>query len=162
MPSPVPKLAPRNQRQPLTRSQMMARIRSKNTRPELLTRAAVHALGCRFRTHVTSLPGNPDLANKARRWAIFVHGCFWHSHGGCALASKPKSNASYWTEKLRGNRRRDRLKLAHLRAAGYRVMVLWECECRDDSKLIKALRRFFGSGRQLRRSAPSGKSRTSP
>lgn len=162
MPSPIPKLAPRKQREPLSRSQMMARIRSKNTRPELLTRAAVHALGLRFRTHVTTLPGNPDLANKTGRWAIFVHGCFWHSHGRCALASKPKSNAPYWTEKLRGNRRRDRLKLANLRAAGYRVLVLWECECRDGSKLTKALKAFFGSGRQLRRSAPNGKSRTLP
>src|SRR4051812_30382304 len=142
MPSPAPKLAPRRQRNPLTRSQMMARIRSKNTRPELRTRAAVHALGLRFRTHVTTLPGNPDLANKARRWAIFVHGCFWHSHGKCALASKPKSNAPYWTGKLRGNRKRDRLKLARLREAGYRVLVLWECQTRDSEKLNKALTDF--------------------
>lgn len=143
MPSPVPKLAPRHRREPLTRSQMMARIRSKNTRPELLTRAAVHALGLRFRTHVTTLPGNPDIANKARRWAIFVHGCFWHSHGGCALASKPRSNALYWTEKLRGNRQRDRLKLERLRAAGFRVLVLWECQTRDSDELSGAVRDFF-------------------
>lgn len=160
MPSPVPKLAPRKQREPLTRSQMMARIRSKNTRPELLTRAAVHALGLRFRTHVTTVPGTPDLANKTKRWAILVHGCFWHSHSRCALASKPKSNAPYWTEKLRGNRKRDRLNLAHLRAAGYRVLVLWECECRDGSKLTKVLRHFFARAPQLRRSVSSGQSRT--
>ena len=150
MPSPVPKLAPRNERQPLTRSQMMARIRSKNTRPELLTRAAVHALGLRFRTHVTTLPGNPDLANKTRRWAIFVHGCFWHSHGRCALASKPKSNAPYWTEKLHGNSKRDRIKAAHLRAAGYRVLILWECQCRDGNRMTKALMDFFGIAPKLR------------
>jgi DNA mismatch endonuclease (patch repair protein) len=145
MQSSVPKLAPRRRRAPLTRSQMMARIRSKNTRPELLTRAAVHALGQRFRTHVTTLPGNPDLANKTQQWAIFVHGCFWHSHGRCALASKPKSNAPYWTEKLRGNRKRDRRKLANLREAGFRVFVLWECQTRDSEKLNEVVTDFFSS-----------------
>jgi len=94
------KIAPRRLRDPLTRSQMMGRIRSKNTVPEVRTRSAVYALGVRFRAHVTDLPGKPDLATKTRRWAIFVHGCFWHSHEGCQLASKPRSNTPYWSEKL--------------------------------------------------------------
>src|ERR1700682_1666995 len=101
MPSPVPALPPRRKRQPVTRSQMTGRLRSQKPRPEILTRAAVHALGIRFRNHVSSLPGKPDLANKTRKWAIFVHGCFWHSHRGCKLASDPKSNKGYWGEKLR-------------------------------------------------------------
>jgi DNA mismatch endonuclease (patch repair protein) len=121
----------------------MARIRSKDTRPEILARAAVHALGVHFRTHVTSLPGKPDLANKARRWAIFVHGCFWHSHTGCALASKPRTNKSYWTPKLQGYMTRDRARIRGLRAAGYRVLIVWECDARDGSRMRDALKRFF-------------------
>jgi DNA mismatch endonuclease (patch repair protein) len=110
---------------------MMARIRSKNTKPEVLTRSAVQALGLRFRTHVDDLPGKPDLANKTRKWAIFVHGCFWHSHAGCRLASSPKSNTGYWTDKLARNRARDVDKIAALEARGFRVLVVWECDVRD-------------------------------
>lgn len=143
MPTVTPRLPPRRQRNPLTRPEMMARIRSENTRPEILARAAVHALGVRFRTHVASLPGKPDLANKARRWAIFVNGCFWHSHTGCTLASKPRTNKSYWTPKLQGNKARDRARIRGLRAAGYRVLVIWECEAREGSPMRDALKRFF-------------------
>lgn len=96
------KIAPRRLRDPLTRSQLMGRIRSKNTMPEVRTRLAVHALGVRFRIHVADLPGKPDLANKTRHWAIFVHGCFWHSHEGCQLASKPRSNTGYGPRSLSG------------------------------------------------------------
>jgi DNA mismatch endonuclease (patch repair protein) len=143
MPTVVPKLLPRRKRAPLSRSEMMGRIRSQNTRPEILTRAAVHAWGLRFRKHVASLPGKPDLANKARRWAIFVHGCFWHSHRGCNLASQPKSNKGYWTQKLRRNRERDAEKIAALRALGFRVLVIWECDVRNGLRLEKILRQFF-------------------
>src|SRR5713101_5907652 len=122
---------------------MMARIRSKNTKPEVLTRSAVQALGLRFRNHVVDLPGKPDIANKTRKWAIFVHGCFWHSHRGCKLASKPKSNTSYWRDKLSGNRARDAAKLAVLQALGFNVLVAWECDVRNGVRLEKALRAFF-------------------
>jgi DNA mismatch endonuclease, patch repair protein len=141
--APLPKILPRRKRAPLTRSQMMARIRSRDTKPEILTRAAVHALGLRFRKHVASLPGYPDLANKHRKWAIFVHGCFWHSHDGCRLASDPKSNRKYWIEKLERNRLRDASKIAALRASGFNVLVVWECEVRDGTKLQRALWKFF-------------------
>jgi DNA mismatch endonuclease (patch repair protein) len=124
---------------------MMARIRSKDTRPEVLTRSAVQALGLRFRNHVVDLPGKPDLANKTRKWAIFVHGCFWHSHAGCRLASSPKSNAGYWREKLARNQARDAERTAALEAQGYRVLVVWECEVRDGARLIRALKSFFAS-----------------
>jgi DNA mismatch endonuclease (patch repair protein) len=147
MSADLPKILPRRNRQPLTRSQMMARIRSENTRPEILTRAAVHALGFRFRKHVSSLPGKPDLANKTRRWAIFVHGCFWHSHRGCKLASDPKSNRQYWGEKLKRNKARDADKIATLRALGFKVLVVWECDVRDGSRLNKALWEFFDADR---------------
>lgn len=141
--SPVAKIPPRRKREPLTRSQIMSRIRSQNTRPEVLTRAAVHRMGYRFRNHVADLPGNPDLANKRARWAIFVHGCFWHSHDSCKLASSPKTNTGYWVEKLAGNRRRDSEKITALRAMGLRVLIVWECEVRDGARLKEALQVFF-------------------
>jgi DNA mismatch endonuclease (patch repair protein) len=137
------KIAPRRLRDPLTRSQMMGRIRSKNTLPEVRTRSAVHALGLRFRVHVADLPGKPDLANKTRRWAIFVHGCFWHSHEGCQLASKPRSNTGYWSEKLARNRERDIVHLQALSDLGYDVLTIWECEARDDLRLREAVAAFF-------------------
>jgi DNA mismatch endonuclease, patch repair protein len=151
MQSPLEKLAPRGKRSPLTRSQMMARIRSQDTRPEIITRAAVHALGIRFRKHVSALPAKPDLANQKQKWAILVHGCFWHSHESCKLASNPKSNRPYWEEKLWRNRERDAAKIAALRALGFRVLVVWECDVRRGSRLQTALRKFFCAGRQRSR-----------
>jgi DNA mismatch endonuclease (patch repair protein) len=137
------KIAPRRLRDALTRSQMMGRIRSKDTLPEIRTRSAVHALGRRYRVHVADLPGKPDLANKARRWAIFVHGCFWHSHDGCQLASKPRSNTGYWSAKLVRNRERDLLHRRALEELGYEVLTVWECETRDEEKLRVAVGAFF-------------------
>jgi DNA mismatch endonuclease, patch repair protein len=144
--SPVARIPPRRKREPLSRSQMMARIRSKNTKPEVLTRSAVQELGLRFRNHVDDLPGKPDLANKTRKWAIFVHGCFWHSHAGCRLASSPKSNTGYWTDKLARNKTRDADKIAALKAKDFRVLVVWECDVRDGARLKHALQTFFASG----------------
>lgn len=143
--SAVAKIPPRWKREPLTRSQIMARIRSKNTKPEVLTRSAIQALGLRFRNNVSDLPGRPDLANKSRKWAIFVHGCFWHSHTGCRLASSPKTNTDYWSEKLARNRARDAEKIAVLESLGFRVLILWECEVRTDERLKEILAAFFFS-----------------
>lgn len=143
MPAQLPKIPPRARRDPLTRSQIMSRIQSMNTRPEVLTCAAVHRMGFRFRKHVADLPGKPDMANKRRKWAIFVHGCFWHSHDNCSLASSPKTNTDYWIVKLRRNRERDEIKLRELRAKGFRVLVVWECETRDGHQMHERLRGFF-------------------
>jgi DNA mismatch endonuclease (patch repair protein) len=121
----------------------MSRIRSKDTRPEVGTRSAVHALGIRFRKHVDDLPGKPDLANRKKRWAILVHGCFWHSHQGCQLASNPKSNKDYWTEKLRRNRARDQEKIAALEKMGFRVLIVWECEVRTGKRFLTRIKQFF-------------------
>lgn len=96
-------------------------------------------MGFRFRKHVDSLPGKPDLANQRRKWAIFVHGCFWHSHENCLLASKPKTNSAYWAPKLQRNIDRDRLKVSELKGLGYRVIVIWECETRDAMVLDRRL-----------------------
>ena len=136
-------IAPRHLRDPLNRSQIMGRIRSKNTLPEVRTRSTVHALGLRFRVHVVDLPGKPDLANKTRRWAIFVNGCFWHSHEGCQLASKPRSNTGYWSEKLARNCDRDIVHLQALSDLGYQILTIWECETRDDVRLRVATAAFF-------------------
>lgn len=142
-PRPVERIPPRRKREPLARSQMMSHICSKNTRPEVLTRSAVQRIGLRFRNHIDELPGKPDLANKSRRWAIFVHGCFWHSHPGCRLASSPKSNTDYWTKKLARNKARDTEKIAALEARGFRVGIVWECDTRNADRLKEALATFF-------------------
>ena len=133
----------RNSRDPLTRSQIMSRIRSKDTRPEKITRSLVHGLGHRFRINVPTLPGKPDLANKKKKWTVFVHGCFWHSHVGCRLSSSPKSNRDYWIPKLASNVERDQQKKAELEALGYRVLVIWECETLDVPTLKSDLVCFF-------------------
>jgi DNA mismatch endonuclease (patch repair protein) len=143
MPSALPKILPRNKRAPLTRSQMMARIRSKDTKPERLARAAIHALGVRFRKHVHELPGKPDITNRKQKWAVFIHGCFWHSHAGCKLASDPKSNRGYWVENLKRNAARDAKKVAELGALGFRVLVIRECDVRDGRRMHRSLARFF-------------------
>jgi DNA mismatch endonuclease, patch repair protein len=122
---------------------MMSRIRAQNTNPEMRVRSAIHRLGLRFRKHAKDLPGNPDLANRRKRWAIFVHGCFWHSHEGCRLASQPKSNTAYWKPKLEGNLTRDRAHYRELELRGYRVFVIWECDTRNPELLnstVRALR----------------------
>ncbi|MDX8464922.1 DNA mismatch endonuclease Vsr [Mesorhizobium sp. VK23B] len=150
----VEKIPPRRLRDPLTRSQIMGRIRSKDTRPEMRTRSAVHALGIRFRVHVADLPGKPDLANKARRWAIFVHGCFWHSHDGCQMASKPQSNTGYWYAKLQRNRERDALHQQALRDLGYQVHTVWECATRNEESLRETVAAFF-NGPASKSNAPS-------
>ena len=137
------KMAPRPLRDPLTRSEIMGRIRSRNTKPEIRTRSAVHALGLRFRIHVADLPGKPDLANKTRRWAIFVHGCFWHLHEACQFASKPRSNTGYWSDKLVRNRERDAIHEKALQDLGYDVLIVWECDTRDALRLRTVVAAFF-------------------
>lgn len=156
-------LLPRRKRAPLTRSEVMARIRSKDTLPEVRLYAGLKAAGLRFRRHVDNLPGKPDLANKRKAWAVFVHGCFWHSHRRCWLASKPKSNSEYWRQKLERNIRRDRAKVRELRRLGYRVFIVWECETRKGSRLrtiVRDLSEKLGSNLKTEVSASSrGRSR---
>ena len=112
---------------PATRSRMMAGIRGKNTRPELLIRKALHARGFRYRIHCKDLPGNPDLCFPKYRAVIFVHGCFWHRCPRCAL-ELPKSNVDYWSEKFERNVERDRMKEAALLDRGGKVHTIWECD----------------------------------
>lgn len=112
-------------------SARLARVRQHDTKPELAVRRLVTRLGRRYRVSNRDLPGSPDLANRRRRWAIFVHGCFWHDHRGCALATKPKRNAEFWAAKLAKNRERDQLAVDDLTRHGFRVLVIWECWTRE-------------------------------
>ena len=113
---------------PEVRSRMMAGIRSRNTKPEIYVRSRVHRAGLRFRLHSPDLPGKPDLVLRRHRAVVFVHGCFWHRHPGCKHAYTPKSNARFWLRKLEGNAARDVLNQAALRAHGWRVFTVWECQ----------------------------------
>ncbi|WP_138468320.1 very short patch repair endonuclease [Poseidonocella sp. HB161398] len=112
---------------PEVRSRMMAAIRRKNTRPELAVRRALHAAGFRFRIDVRKLPGRPDLVLRKWNTVVFVHGCFWHRHAGCAKASEPKSRTEYWSAKFAANTARDARNEAALLEAGWRVATVWEC-----------------------------------
>lgn len=109
--------------------------------PEIRVGAALYELGFRYRRHVTSLPGTPDFANRRRRWAIFVHGCFWHSHHGCRRATVPKTRTEYWLPKLMGNVERDKAHIEELQRLGFLVLVIWECQIRDADSIRDVLAR---------------------
>lgn len=126
----------------------MARVRSKDTKPEMQVRRLVHAMGYRYRLHDRKLPGHPDLVFKGRRKVIFVHGCFWHRHEGCGLARLPKSRLDFWLPKLEGNRLRDARKLEQLNQLGWTSLVIWECELKDICLLEKRLKTFLGWGQE--------------
>lgn len=132
---------------PERRSENMRRIRAANTLPEMTVRRLVHAMGFRFRLHVKTLPGRPDLVFSKGRKVILVHGCFWHSHQGCKEAHIPKTRLGYWRPKLERNRRRDLENTSELRQLGWNVLVIWECETAKTGALTKRLRRFLRSKR---------------
>lgn len=113
------------------RSNLMSRVRAKDTKPELLVRRICHRAGFRYRLHSPALPGKPDLVFPRLRKAIWVHGCFWHRHDGCAKATIPKSNAEFWSAKFERNVARDATVLQALRKMGWDTLVVWECETRD-------------------------------
>lgn len=113
----------------------MGRVKGKDTRPERLVRSALHAKGHRFRLQARDLPGRPDIVFRGDRLAIFVHGCFWHRHEGCAHCREPKSRLDFWREKFAANVERDRRAVASLEANGWSVETIWECEARDEERL---------------------------
>lgn len=106
----------------------MGRVRQKGTAAELAVGRTLRALGFAYRKNVRGLPGSPDFANKRRRWAVFVQGCFWHGHTGCSRATLPKANRAFWEEKFSRNRVRDAAAVKTLRRMGFRVVLIWECE----------------------------------
>lgn len=119
---------------PAERSERMSRIRGKDTRPELTLRKVLHALGLRYRLHGAGLPGKPDLVFPRYRSVVFVHGCFWHRHVGCSIATTPKSNTTFWEQKFEKNTDRDRRVTLELEKAGWKVLVAWECELSSMTK----------------------------
>lgn len=128
----------------------MGRVRGKNTGPEVMVRRIAHALGYRFRIHRRDLPGTPDLVFSGKRKAIFVHGCFWHRHPGCRKASTPMTRSEFWQAKFARNVERDARNERELRAAGWDVLTVWECETRDVETLSSTLCAFLGQiGKRL-------------
>lgn len=111
----------------MSRSEMMSRIGPRDTAPETAIRKALHRAGYRFRLHRKDLPGRPDLTLARHRAVIFVHGCFWHGHGGCGSFRLPKTNADFWREKIGRNMMRDKAVTSALVSQGWRVLVVWEC-----------------------------------
>ena len=135
----------------------MARVRHKDTSPELIVRRLLHRLGYRYRLHGKQLPGKPDLVFAGRRKVIFVHGCFWHQHEDerCTRRRRPTSNTAYWEGKLDRNVARDRAAVQQLAAAGWQTLIVWECETRDVDALSARLRAFLGSSRLRMQLLPS-------
>lgn len=125
------------------RSTIMSRVRSANTGPEIQVRKILHRLGYRFRLHRRDLPGTPDIVLPAHDSVILVHGCFWHRHDGCGDASTPNTRVDFWKKKFAENITRDGKKVAALRALGWNVLTIWECELRDEVALARKLTRLL-------------------
>jgi len=128
-------------RSPEQRRRIMQAVGTNNTSPELIVRKLLFRMGYRYRLHRRGLPGTPDIVFPGRKKAIFVHGCFWHSHA-CPKGRPPKSRLDYWETKLLANRLRDGKKQADLAALGWAVLVVWQCETRDPVRLEATLRQF--------------------
>jgi DNA mismatch endonuclease (patch repair protein) len=125
------------------RSWIMSHVKGKDTKPEIRVRSIVHRLGFRFRKHKSDLPGNPDIVLVKHRKVIFVHGCFWHGHKKCSRASRPKSNESFWIEKLDKNISRDRRNKHNLESQDWKVLIIWSCEIKNILILQKKIVNFL-------------------
>lgn len=125
---------------PAIRKRVMRSIKSSNTKPELAVRQVLTRLGYRYRLHVRSLAGRPDIVFPGRKLVLFVHGCLWHLHENCPLARTPKSKPDYWPAKLARNKSRDAQNRKDLEDIGWNVAVIWECETRDSAELEKRVR----------------------
>ena len=126
----------------------MAKICGAHTQPERRVRSVLHSLGLRFRLHQAALPGRPDIVLRRHGTVVFVHGCFWHRHAACRGATTPKTNRGFWQRKFRADVRRDAGNQRDLRAAGWRVVVVWECELARPKRLAARLRRLFGTSQR--------------
>lgn len=124
---------------PAQRSQNMAAIHSKNTRPEILVRKYLWGRGFRFRLHDRRLPGSPDLVLPRFRTCIFVNGCFWHGHTGCPSFRLPKTNTQFWADKISRNRLRDARNIALLHHLGWYTITVWECQLRHKDQRLSTL-----------------------
>ena len=127
------------------RSEIMRRVRSTGTKPELSVRRELHRRGYRYRLHRSDLPGRPDIAFPSRRKVLFVNGCFWHLHPGCVQVRMPEANRDYWEAKLTRNRQRDVENINALRNLGWEAMTVWECELQDLDDVLARVESFLGS-----------------
>lgn len=130
---------------PRKRSEIMRAVRGRDTKPEMVVRKLVWRLGYRYRLHVRSVPGCPDLVFRSRRKAIFVHGCFWHRHSCSGGRSMPTSRAKYWRQKFERNRARDLKHRRELSRMGWRVLTIWECQTRKPDSVESRLKAFLDS-----------------
>lgn len=135
-------------RPPLTRSEVMSRVRGKDTAPEMRVRRTFWAAGLRYRLYDKRLPGKPDIVFASRRTVVFVHGCFWHAHDGCPRHRIPKTRADWWGAKIARNVERDARVRHALKAAGWTVFVIWECETENPSKVQALAQAIIGIARQ--------------
>jgi DNA mismatch endonuclease (patch repair protein) len=124
---------------PEARSYNMSRIRGRDTKPEMLVRKLLHSMGFRYRLHVKDLPGKPDLVFPRAKTVLFVHGCFWHMHRCKYGKPAPATNTTFWAEKRRSNVERDKRNRTGLKAAGWKVFEIWECQTRDEDTLLEKL-----------------------
>jgi len=122
----------------------MSRVKSKDTKPEIIVRKLAHSLGYRFRLHRKDLPGTPDLTFPSRMKVIFVHGCFWHRHRGCRKTTTPKTNMDFWKNKFRKNIQRDKNSIEQLKGLGWKALVIWECETKNIEEIQKKIVDFLG------------------
>ena len=128
------------------RTKIMSSIRGKDTKPELVVRRLLHGAGYRFRIHVKTLPGKPDLYFSSRAKAVFVNGCFWHGHEKCRKGTtRPKTNRHFWQKKIHENVRRDREKRKELAELGIKSFVVWECDLSRTDEVVSALKQFLGA-----------------
>jgi DNA mismatch endonuclease (patch repair protein) len=126
------------------RSEVMSRIKGRNTKPELAVRSLLHRMGYRFRLHKADLPGKPDIVLSRYKTITFVHGCFWHRHKDCRFAYTPKSRTEFWLKKLESNVIRDIQVKSDLELLGWRVITVWECELRDMDQLPRKIAAELG------------------
>ena len=123
----------------------MRAVHAKDTAPELFVRSMLYRLGYRFRLHLRTLPGAPDIVIPGRKRVIFVHGCFWHRHTNCNLARLPKSRLGFWVPKLEGNRTRDKRNSRALSRKGWKVLTIWECQVKRRERLLSRITRFLNA-----------------
>ena len=128
------------------RSDVMSKIKSKNTKPEKIVRSLLFSMGYRFRLHVKDLPGKPDIVLPKYKTVILVNGCFWHGHENCKDSGIPKTNSDFWYDKISKNKERDKRVSNELEQAGWKVLVVWECQINDKEKLISFLKTGLKKG----------------
>lgn len=136
------------------RSELMSKVRTSGTAPEMIVRRKLHSLGFRYRLHIKTLPGKPDIVLPKHRAVVFIHGCFWHHHENCPKSKLPTTNAEFWSNKIRGNVLRDAKNISDLESLGWRTLIVWECEVKSGAYLARVLR-FLGQGSAELVPAPS-------